>query len=695
MKLYTKIALAVGLVALCAPLYVGATIFNSGQIGASATIGKVLQTDGTISTWVSTSSLGITGSGTVTSINTTVPLGFTGTGCAITTSGTCAITFTSGYSLPFTASTTQGVNAFASTSALNGVSPITYNGSTGAIGCSTCNTSNATVSSVGLSSTNSSLTIGATPVTTSGTITADINTAHTNTFSVPQNFQNIVATSSTSTNLGVTTGTITSLNFTNATGTALFVTNATTTNFAVTGSATTTFVGGIISPCFATSTAGGCITKGTGGGSSGTVTSITAGTGLSGGAITTSGTIAAYSQPFYTVATTTGAANFTSIQTALNAIATTGGSVSVACGTYTITSEIKIMATGTNLFGQGLCTEIIFDAATSSTALGFNTNDLENVHISGFYIHQKGNIDTGIGFNGSNEPIMYMDNVKIDNTATSTYLNDNTDLTFYQHYNNLDLRANKTCLDIEGNPVNQNHMQDVRCAPDTGQVGSAIFANSNNSNGTQTWQIDSFDSEPNGAGTGVTCLNLLNATDWQINNIHCEGNAVGLTFGTFANSANDQRITINGGLFTGTMPADSSYQANNINVINSDWNSLPYTKLGGNTIIQPTGRGFEANADVLQLVGNNQTAQTAPFLEIDSVNTTDTGTTTYINDQSTVGSSTLTVSGASRVSATKGTCLIFKDSGSAALSYVSIIGTAWIIKTTTCAGPGTTTIAFF
>lgn len=42
--------------------------------------------------------------------------------------------------------------------------------------------------------------------------------------------------------------------------------NSTTTNFAVTGSATSTFTGGIISPCFATSTAGSCIVPGSSGG---------------------------------------------------------------------------------------------------------------------------------------------------------------------------------------------------------------------------------------------------------------------------------------------------------------------------------------------------------------------------------------------------------------------------------------------
>jgi hypothetical protein len=45
-----------------------------------------------------------------------------------------------------------------------------------------------TVTSVGLSSTNSTLTVGSSPVTTSGTITADLNLAHSNTWTATQNF---------------------------------------------------------------------------------------------------------------------------------------------------------------------------------------------------------------------------------------------------------------------------------------------------------------------------------------------------------------------------------------------------------------------------------------------------------------------------------------------------------------------------
>lgn len=137
-------------------------------------------------------------SGGVTSIATTYPI----TGGTITTTGTIGFNglststpWTNGF-LPYITSgnTLMGV----ATSSLSASGPIGLTGTAGAlvggtsltITCSTCNTSNATVSSVGLSSSNSTLTIGSTPVTTSGTLTADLNLSHANIWSALQSFSN-------------------------------------------------------------------------------------------------------------------------------------------------------------------------------------------------------------------------------------------------------------------------------------------------------------------------------------------------------------------------------------------------------------------------------------------------------------------------------------------------------------------------
>lgn len=83
-------------------------IYTSAQVGSSPANGDVLQTDGTNSTWVATSTLGIAaGSGTVTSVDFSVPTGLTISGNPITTSGTLALAYDTGYAAVLTASTSN------------------------------------------------------------------------------------------------------------------------------------------------------------------------------------------------------------------------------------------------------------------------------------------------------------------------------------------------------------------------------------------------------------------------------------------------------------------------------------------------------------------------------------------------------------------------------------------------------------
>lgn len=85
---------------------------------------------------------------------------------------------------------------------------LTGNGTGAITGSGTCNTSNASVSSVGLSSTNSTLTVGSTPITTSGTITADINLTHSNAWAALQTFAAKVGIASTTPSYQLSVGTV-------------------------------------------------------------------------------------------------------------------------------------------------------------------------------------------------------------------------------------------------------------------------------------------------------------------------------------------------------------------------------------------------------------------------------------------------------------------------------------------------------
>ena len=77
--------------------------------------GYVLQASTTASggfDWVATSTLGISGSGTVTSVNASVPTGWTVSGNPVTTTGTLAFAYDTGYGAVLTASTTEWATAY-------------------------------------------------------------------------------------------------------------------------------------------------------------------------------------------------------------------------------------------------------------------------------------------------------------------------------------------------------------------------------------------------------------------------------------------------------------------------------------------------------------------------------------------------------------------------------------------------------
>jgi len=119
-------------------------------------------------------------------------------------------------------------------------SPLGGSGTSGShLTCGTCNTTNASVSSVGLSSANSTLTIGSTPVTTSGTITADLNLGNANSWTGKQTFVN----ASTSALTVGGTATVTNLN---ATGTLAVTSTSTLSGNTVIGGQITSYNGGSI-----------------------------------------------------------------------------------------------------------------------------------------------------------------------------------------------------------------------------------------------------------------------------------------------------------------------------------------------------------------------------------------------------------------------------------------------------------------
>ncbi len=218
----------------------GTSAFNSNTATGTSPYGINV-----LSGCVAVNGICLGGTGTMTGIG----LGFGGTSTVYailatttsTTNGrTDALTIVnSGSTYTFTPSQSGTLTvAGGGTGAATLTGCLTGNGTGAITGSGTCNTSAASVTSVGLSSTNSTLSIGSTPVTTSGTITADLNLAHSNVWTVLQSFSNASTSQLSVTGKsyfgGTATTTIDSTGaITVATTNVNTIPNATTTNVSV------------------------------------------------------------------------------------------------------------------------------------------------------------------------------------------------------------------------------------------------------------------------------------------------------------------------------------------------------------------------------------------------------------------------------------------------------------------------------
>lgn len=333
----------------------------------------------------------------------------------------------------------------------------------------------------------------------------------------------------------------------------------------------------------------------------------------------------------FTVSTTTATGDYTDVQTAINALPAGGGKIHIRCGTYTLptaastSAGINIKAANTVIEGEGMCTQFNFLGTTTPNAVGFNATGLANVQLSNFYIHQTGNTLYGIGVNASNTPLLNLHDVKIDSTATATSQTDSVNTTFYNTFRNLDLRDNTSCVQVgspTSNPVNDNYYNNIRCALHSGNKGAALYIDASTVNGSQNNTFVNFNSEPTGAATGLTALQLTTAIDTQFIAPYIEGNAVAYNIG-----ANSQRTTFNGGEFvTNTTYTNAGA---NTQFLNIDREGVALNTLTASTSIGLISSN-DASVPAFSIYGNTNWAQAGDSIFIHNVNSSDTGIPIHI-----------------------------------------------------------------
>ena len=105
-------------------------------------------------------------------------------------------------------------------------------------------------------------------------------------------------------------------------------------------------------------------------------------------------------QATYIVSTDSDTGDYTDIQSAINNLPSSGGTIFVKQGTYTLTSGITIADSDVAVIGEGRNTIIAFNSATVSTALSDSgTTQRTNLEFKNFLISQTGTAGTGTCIN--------------------------------------------------------------------------------------------------------------------------------------------------------------------------------------------------------------------------------------------------------------------------------------------------------
>ncbi|MFA6306183.1 MAG: hypothetical protein WC639_00005, partial [Patescibacteria group bacterium] len=210
------------------------------SLSSAGTDGMVLQTTGSGTEWVATSTLGFgTGNGSVTSVDMSVPAGLSISGNPITTSGTLALTWASGYRALTDYASTTWDTAY-SRSVSSWTSPLQFSGGTasilqsgtaqnGYLSSTDWNTFNNKIASTSLSATNNltySSATGVIGVNGSYLIPLSASTTEWNTFYTTPSTRIGVSGSTLSWNGNTLTSTATSTNYWFANGNDIYNANS-------------------------------------------------------------------------------------------------------------------------------------------------------------------------------------------------------------------------------------------------------------------------------------------------------------------------------------------------------------------------------------------------------------------------------------------------------------------------------------
>jgi hypothetical protein len=184
-------------------------------------------------------------------------------------------------------------------------------------------------------------------------------------------------------------------------------------------------------------------------------------------------------------------ADYATIQAAIDAL-TTGGTIKVMAGTYTVTQSILFKYSNTIIEGVGYKTIIQGDGAIADPLIGIGNPGIDGCGLNNVKLNQTNVTPTGVGLGLGDTALFNLGHVYVYNFATGLSLNDTINITFYNVYRDLAIFACNTGIAIVStNPVNDNLFENTRIAVNASGTGlhitngqGNVFMNLNTEPGT-------------------------------------------------------------------------------------------------------------------------------------------------------------------------------------------------------------------
>jgi len=275
-------------------------------------------------------------------------------------------------------------------------------------------------------------------------------------------------------------------------------------------------------------------------------------------------------------------ADYTSIQDALDAVPNEGSTIWIADGTYTITTGLLIKKSNTRIICSGGAV-IQCNGANVATLIKTNTAGLSRIEIWGGKWFQTNATVQGTGFDMSDLANCVIHPTRIDSFGIGLLIDDTTNVTFYNHYKDIQIFDCNTCIQIgvtsTSTQPNNNNVTSVRCRPKAGGAGYGIRIAD-----ARGWTFTSCNVEP-ATGTGITGISCeANATSTGVAreivfyNCWIENNATNVSIASGCN-----RVSFFGGTITTPVSTNISDSGTSTVFVNVNNNAALLNSLGAVT----------------------------------------------------------------------------------------------------------------